>query len=203
VARVRDGLAGREHRSYDLTDEQLTPSVSWSAYSLRKDWNQVKDEVAPWWAENSKEAFRVALRQVRLDTCQTPVERAPLPTAVRPRRAVLSGSGVERELVRLKDCAHSAASPGSCLVAVTARMARLRAPLRDIRTYTTARQLVLSSASTTIVPEPPVRRLGAHPEGPRPLSQLNQRIETHVRSRMLTNLRTVANLVPEHRPHMV
>ena len=29
----------------------------WSAYSLRKRWNQVKDEAAPWWAENSKEAY--------------------------------------------------------------------------------------------------------------------------------------------------
>jgi putative transposase len=39
----------------------LTPSVSWSAYSLRKDWNRVKDEVAPWWAENSKEAYSSGL----------------------------------------------------------------------------------------------------------------------------------------------
>lgn len=32
-------------------------SAVWSAYSLRKRWNQVKDEVAPWWAECSKEAY--------------------------------------------------------------------------------------------------------------------------------------------------
>jgi IS605 OrfB family transposase len=31
-------------------------SAIWSAYSLRKQWNQVKAEIAPWWAENSKEA---------------------------------------------------------------------------------------------------------------------------------------------------
>jgi putative transposase len=37
--------------------DQLTPSLSWSAYSLRKLWNRVKDEIAPWWAENSKEAY--------------------------------------------------------------------------------------------------------------------------------------------------
>lgn len=31
--------------------------MNWSAYSLRKEWNQVKDEVAPWWGENSTEAY--------------------------------------------------------------------------------------------------------------------------------------------------
>lgn len=29
----------------------------WSFYKLRKRWNSVKDEAAPWWAECSKEAF--------------------------------------------------------------------------------------------------------------------------------------------------
>jgi putative transposase len=29
----------------------------WSAWALRKRWNQVKGEVAPWWAECSKEAY--------------------------------------------------------------------------------------------------------------------------------------------------
>lgn len=44
-------------RSYGLGEDQLTPSVSWSAYSLRKTWNAAKDEVAPWWGENSKKAY--------------------------------------------------------------------------------------------------------------------------------------------------
>ncbi|TDD43036.1 IS607 family element RNA-guided endonuclease TnpB [Saccharopolyspora elongata] len=47
--------------SYDLDDDELTPSVSWSAYSLRKDWNQAKHTVAPWWNENSKEAYSSGL----------------------------------------------------------------------------------------------------------------------------------------------
>jgi hypothetical protein len=38
-------------------DAELTPSLSWSAYSLRKIWNQAKSTMAPWWAENSKEAY--------------------------------------------------------------------------------------------------------------------------------------------------
>lgn len=48
-------------RTYDIPDDQLTPPVPWSAYSLRKLWNQAKDEEAPWWAENSKEAYSSGL----------------------------------------------------------------------------------------------------------------------------------------------
>jgi putative transposase len=48
-------------RSYGLSDGELTPPVNWSAYSLRKTWNQVKDDVAPWWRENSKEAYSSGL----------------------------------------------------------------------------------------------------------------------------------------------
>jgi helix-turn-helix protein len=62
LARVKANLAQRDaERSYGIADDQLTPSVSWSAYSLRKDWNRVKDTVAPWWAENSKEAYSSGL----------------------------------------------------------------------------------------------------------------------------------------------
>lgn len=62
LARIKANLAQRDaERSYDITDDQLTPSVSWSAYSLRKDWNRAKDTVAPWWAENSKEAYSSGL----------------------------------------------------------------------------------------------------------------------------------------------
>jgi putative transposase len=35
--------------------------VSWSAYGLRRAWNAAKHEVAPWWAENSKEAYSSGL----------------------------------------------------------------------------------------------------------------------------------------------
>src|ERR1700716_4288463 len=47
--------------SYGIPADQVTPSLSWSAYSLRKLWNRVKDTVAPWWAENSKEAYSSGL----------------------------------------------------------------------------------------------------------------------------------------------
>src|SRR3982074_3083915 len=47
--------------SYGIPDAELTPSLSWSAYSLRKLWNRAKGRTAPWWAENSKEAYSSGL----------------------------------------------------------------------------------------------------------------------------------------------
>ena len=32
-------------------------SIPWTLPALRKEWNQVKDEIAPWWAANSKESY--------------------------------------------------------------------------------------------------------------------------------------------------
>ncbi|MFF5227721.1 IS607 family element RNA-guided endonuclease TnpB, partial [Dactylosporangium sp. NPDC000521] len=48
-------------RSYGVPHELLTPSLPWSLAGLRKAWNQAKPEVAPWWAEVSKEAFNTGL----------------------------------------------------------------------------------------------------------------------------------------------
>jgi len=36
-------------------------AVPWSLPSLRKEWNRSKADVAPWWAENSKEAYNSGL----------------------------------------------------------------------------------------------------------------------------------------------
>ncbi|MGH3852301.1 MAG: TetR/AcrR family transcriptional regulator [Pseudonocardiaceae bacterium] len=44
-------------RSYGVSEDQLTPAVSWSAFGLRKIWNEANGERTPWWAENSKEAY--------------------------------------------------------------------------------------------------------------------------------------------------
>ncbi len=61
LARVRANLAQRDaEASYGLAGD-LTPWLSWSAYSLRKAWNGVKDVVASWWGENSKEAYSSGL----------------------------------------------------------------------------------------------------------------------------------------------
>ncbi|HEY3610203.1 MAG TPA: IS607 family element RNA-guided endonuclease TnpB [Pseudonocardiaceae bacterium] len=59
---VKANLGQRDaERSYGVVDTELTPSTSWSAYSLRKIWNQAKDEVAPWWPANSKESYASGL----------------------------------------------------------------------------------------------------------------------------------------------
>ena len=59
---VKANLSQREaEKSYGITGDDLTPSISWSLYSLRKAWNVAKDTVAPWWPECSKEAFNTGL----------------------------------------------------------------------------------------------------------------------------------------------
>ncbi|HEU5331607.1 MAG TPA: IS607 family element RNA-guided endonuclease TnpB [Actinocrinis sp.] len=65
LARVKAVTGQREaERSYGIAEADLTPGISWSLYSLRKDWNAAKDEVAPWWGECSKEAFSTGLDQL-------------------------------------------------------------------------------------------------------------------------------------------
>lgn len=45
-------------------EDDLLPSVDWNLYALRRWWNSVKVELAPWWAENSKEAYSSGLDQL-------------------------------------------------------------------------------------------------------------------------------------------
>jgi len=62
VARINASWAQRKaEESYGIPEDERTPWRNWSLPSLRKDWNQVKDDVAPWWAENSKEAYGTGL----------------------------------------------------------------------------------------------------------------------------------------------
>jgi len=62
LARVIANLSQREaEATYGIAGDDLTPYVEWSLYGLRKAWNAVKDVVAPWWVECSKEAFNTGL----------------------------------------------------------------------------------------------------------------------------------------------
>lgn len=62
LARVKAVVDQRTaERSCGLAEADLTSAVNWSAYSLRKSWNQAKHEAAPWWSENSKEAYASGL----------------------------------------------------------------------------------------------------------------------------------------------
>ncbi len=47
--------------SYGIAAQDLAPAISWTLPALRKAWNQAKDQVAPWWGENSKEAYNTGL----------------------------------------------------------------------------------------------------------------------------------------------
>jgi putative transposase len=59
VGQVKDNLAVRKaERAAQVAEELLTPALSWSARSLSKRWNEVKDTEAPWWREVSMHAFR-------------------------------------------------------------------------------------------------------------------------------------------------
>ncbi|WP_130340453.1 IS607 family element RNA-guided endonuclease TnpB [Micromonospora kangleipakensis] len=62
LARVKAVMDQRAaERSYGVADADLTPAVGWSLPALRKAWNAAKGDVAPWWAECSKEAFNTGL----------------------------------------------------------------------------------------------------------------------------------------------
>ncbi|MBM0229020.1 helix-turn-helix domain-containing protein [Micromonospora sp. ATA51] len=43
--------------SYGVAEADLTPWQGWSLPDLRRTWNHIKQWVAPWWRECSKEAF--------------------------------------------------------------------------------------------------------------------------------------------------
>jgi putative transposase len=59
---IQANLNQREaERSYGIADRQLTPAVNLTAYGLRKAWNLAKENDAPWWRENSKEAYSSGL----------------------------------------------------------------------------------------------------------------------------------------------
>jgi putative transposase len=61
LAHVRVCLDQRAaERSYGVPDQQLT-GVPWTLPALRRWWNLAKDELAPWWADNSKESYNSGL----------------------------------------------------------------------------------------------------------------------------------------------
>ncbi|MET8050444.1 IS607 family element RNA-guided endonuclease TnpB [Streptosporangium sp. NPDC005286] len=61
LARIKAALSQREaEKTYGVPAKLLT-EVPWSLYALRRLWNAAKNGVAPWWAENSKEAYNSGL----------------------------------------------------------------------------------------------------------------------------------------------
>lgn len=65
LAAVKANIGQRvAEKSYEMSEPDLTPFLGWSLPALRRAWNQVKDQVAPWWPECSKEAFNTGLEAV-------------------------------------------------------------------------------------------------------------------------------------------
>jgi len=62
LAQVKAVMGQRNaEASYGIAAAELTPAMPWTLPALRRAWNQAKDQVAPWWAENSKEAYNSGL----------------------------------------------------------------------------------------------------------------------------------------------
>ena len=110
LAQVKANWAQRAaEQTYGLTGDQLTPWINTSAYSLRKAWNAAKSQVAPWWAENSKEAYASGCANLATALGNRKAGRARMPRFKSKRRARLTcrfttgafGLGPDRRHVQL------------------------------------------------------------------------------------------------------
>jgi putative transposase len=62
LAAVKANLGQRAaEATYDVAADEQTPALGWNLPALRRAWNRAKGEVAPWWAQCSKEAFNTGL----------------------------------------------------------------------------------------------------------------------------------------------
>lgn len=61
--RLLESHAGGARFAYNLMLAHVQRQISlgekpdWTLYAMRRWWNEWKDEIAPWWRENSKEAY--------------------------------------------------------------------------------------------------------------------------------------------------
>jgi putative transposase len=64
------GLSLVKQRLDERTASPLASiTVPWTLSALRLEWNRTKDSVAPWWAENSKEAYNSGLDSLARALC--------------------------------------------------------------------------------------------------------------------------------------
>lgn len=91
LARILANWAQRQaEESYGIPEHERTPWVNTSAYGLRKAWNAAKHEVAPWWAENSKEAYATGCANLATALGNRKAGRAQRPRFKSKRRSRLS-----------------------------------------------------------------------------------------------------------------
>lgn len=99
----------RAEESYGIPLAERTPLIDTSAYGLRKAWNAAKHQVAPWWAENAKEAYATGCANLAAALGNRKAGWARMPRFKSKHRARLScrftagafGLGVDRRHVRL------------------------------------------------------------------------------------------------------
>jgi putative transposase len=88
LARVKANWEQRRaEESYGIPEDQRTPWINISAYSLRKAWNAAKIQVAPWWAENSKEAYATGCANLAAALANRNAGRARMPRFKPKRRS--------------------------------------------------------------------------------------------------------------------
>ncbi|MEX2550825.1 MAG: RNA-guided endonuclease TnpB family protein [Nitriliruptoraceae bacterium] len=67
LAEVRENLEiRRAERDRGVPEDELTPALSWSGFSLAKRWREVRDEVHPWHRDVSLHAFETGLNNAAL-----------------------------------------------------------------------------------------------------------------------------------------
>jgi len=67
LSKVKATLDQREaEKSYGVSESELTPYMPTSHYALRKYWNIQKGTIAPWYRENSKEAYADGAKRLSL-----------------------------------------------------------------------------------------------------------------------------------------
>jgi putative transposase len=91
LALVKANWAQRAaEESYGIPEAERTPWIDTSAYGLRRAWNATKNQVAPWWRENSKEAYATGCANLAAALGNRKAGRARMPRFKAKRRARLS-----------------------------------------------------------------------------------------------------------------
>ena len=91
LGKVKANWAQRAaEESYGIPEHERTPWIDTSAYSLRKAWNAEKGTIAPWWADNSKEAYATGCANLATALGNRRAGRARMPRFKSKHRSRLS-----------------------------------------------------------------------------------------------------------------
>jgi hypothetical protein len=102
LARVKANL---DARAADPT----VPALAWNIPTIRRDWNQAKHQVAPWWRQCSKEAYACGIADLVAALHNWAVQLMPNMAA-----AAASGWGSRGSRPDTVTAAGSASAPARC-----------------------------------------------------------------------------------------